>query len=147
MGSGNSGYRIGNPRSFTSGQLDNGYLGGTAEQHSIRDNLSKVAETYEFSNGYFGKQSAQGRVPRTRNIESMDPKHTALDFYSRLANGGKEEPLKNGKGVATKLLDGTVITFRKISSSDGSPVVEVNIKKSKDSAGIKKQKIHFIQKG
>ena len=42
------------------------------------------------------------------------------------------------------MADGTVITMRTTSHSDGTPVVEINIAKSKHSGGIKQQKIHFI---
>jgi len=41
--------------------------------------------------------------------------------------------------------DGTIITFRKISNSDGTPVVDINITSSNHTGGIKKQKIHFVQ--
>ncbi|MCF0106641.1 MAG: hypothetical protein HUJ53_07765 [Holdemanella sp.] len=42
--------------------------------------------------------------------------------------------------------DGTIITYREVSSSDGSPAVDINIKKSTDSSGVKSQKIHFVKK-
>ena len=41
--------------------------------------------------------------------------------------------------------DGTVITMRKKSNSDGTPVVDINIKSSSHTGGIKGQKIHFVQ--
>ena len=41
------------------------------------------------------------------------------------------------------MADGSIITWRSVSSSDGSPVVEINIKKSSHSGGLKEQKIHF----
>ena len=43
----------------------------------------------------------------------------------------------------TKLKDGTIITYREITSTKDSPAVEINIKQSNDSGGIKNQKIHF----
>jgi hypothetical protein len=43
------------------------------------------------------------------------------------------------------MADGTIITWRKISSSDGSPVIEINISGSTHSGGLKKQKIHFVE--
>lgn len=42
--------------------------------------------------------------------------------------------------------DGTVITMREVSSSDGSPAVDINISRGSGSGSIKGQKIHFVQK-
>lgn len=42
--------------------------------------------------------------------------------------------------------DGTVFTMREVSTSDGSPAVTINIRKSTDSGGVKEQKIHFVMK-
>jgi len=42
--------------------------------------------------------------------------------------------------------DGTVITMREVSSSDGSPAIDINISGSSDSGGLNDQKIHFIEK-
>lgn len=53
--------------------------------------------------------------------------------------------MTNGKGVYCKMRDGTIISYREISSSDGSPAVEINIKQSTDHADIKYQKIHFVK--
>ena len=47
-----------------------------------------------------------------------------------------------GKGYVAKLRDGTTITYRKTSTSDGTPVVELTIKGLKR---VKDQKIHFIK--
>lgn len=35
--------------------------------------------------------------------------------------------------------------FREVSSSDGSPAVEINIRQSDDHGDIKYQKIHFVK--
>ena len=43
------------------------------------------------------------------------------------------------------MADGTVITMRKVSHSDGTPAVDINIKPSTHTGGVKGQKIHFIQ--
>lgn len=51
--------------------------------------------------------------------------------------------MNNGKGFITELKDGTIISYREITSTEGSPAVEINIKKSTDTGGVKKQKIHF----
>lgn len=41
--------------------------------------------------------------------------------------------------------DGTDITFRTTSHSDGTPVVEINIIRSTSSGGVRRQKIHFMK--
>ena len=43
------------------------------------------------------------------------------------------------------MADGTIVTMRKTSTSDGTPVVEINISGSNHTGGIQKQKIHFVQ--
>ena len=55
------------------------------------------------------------------------------------------------KGVKTgqiainrvRLRDGTIINYRVVSKS-GGPAVEINVKKSSDSCGLRSHKIHFI---
>ena len=82
----------------------------------------------------------------TRHIESNDPIKTSSEFYDKLTHGSIEDDLSNGKGKVSKLKDGTIITYREISTSDGSPVVDINIKHSSNSSGVKQQKIHFVRK-
>ncbi len=41
--------------------------------------------------------------------------------------------------------DGTVISYRKITSSSNSPAVEIRFRKLDSKYGIKDQKIHFVQ--
>ena len=53
--------------------------------------------------------------------------------------------MNNGKGVYTKMKDGSILSYREVSSSDGSPAVEINIKQSTDHGDIKYQKIHFVK--
>lgn len=79
-----------------------------------------------------------------RNIQSEDPLATAKDFYNTAAHGGIERTMENGRGMYTKMQDGTILSFREKSASDGTPVVEINIKKSNANGGVKYQKIHFI---
>lgn len=124
------------------------YKGGSSRYRSISDNLGSLKASYSFKNGYFGIKG-QGRSS-TRNIISNDPVTTAKDFYDKAAYGGAEKPIYNTKtgdiiGQTTSLADGSVISWRNVSSSDGSPAVEINIKRSSDAAGIKQQKIHFVK--
>ena len=67
------------------------------------------------------------------------------DFYDTAAHGGIEGAMDNGKGYVTKMKDGTILSYRETSSSDGSPAVEINIKQSDEHGDIKYQKIHFVK--
>lgn len=118
------------------------YKGNTSTYHSISDNVPSMKESYTYNNGYFGK-IGKSRVVDIRQIDCSDPIRESKKFYDKLANGGIEEILPNGKGVMTSMKDGTVITYRVITSTEGSPAVDINIKRSSDTGGIKKQKIHF----
>lgn len=124
-----------------------GYKGDTGHHHSIGENISDLSKDYPIKNGYFGT-AGETSDSHIRHIESSDPASTAKDFYDRIAHGGIENDIfdKNGnkKGATTKMADGSVVTWREISSSDGSPAIDINIRKSTDNGGLKTQKIHFV---
>lgn len=65
-----------------------------------------------------------------------------MDFYDKIALGGIEKITDTNKRI-TRMADGTVITMREVSHSDGTPVVDINIKRSNHTGDIKTQKIHF----
>ena len=123
--------------------MGHGYKGDTGHHHSILENLPSLTSNYSFHNGYFGNRG-QGRE-FVRNISSADPLKSAQDFYYKAAHGGIERQMNNGRGVYTKMKDGSILSYRQISSSDGSPAVEINIKESTDHGDIKYQKIHFVR--
>jgi hypothetical protein len=117
-----------------------GYKGDATYYHSISENVPVLAKTYSLKNGYFG---VKGTSEKVRVIYSDDPAKTGKDFYDKIAYGGIESNLPNGKGVITKMADGSIITFRPTTKSDNNPGVDINIEKSSDNGGLKKQKIHF----
>ncbi|MBR0276851.1 MAG: hypothetical protein IJQ50_00100 [Clostridia bacterium] len=120
------------------------YKGGTVKYHSIGQNILVTSNSYKYSNGYFGDNSpSTGNV--TRNISSINNIVTAKDFYNKIALGGTEKIYDNGNRRITQMSDGSIITWRKKSNSDGTSVVEINISNSKSTGGVKKQKIHFIE--
>lgn len=47
--------------------------------------------------------------------------------------------------MISRMKDGTVISYRKITSSSNSPAVEIRFRKLDSKYGIKDQKIHFVQ--
>lgn len=121
------------------------YKGGASYYHDISDNEKALCALFPISpGGYFGMKG-QGRG-KTRNIVSENPLETAEEFYDILAYGGIENQLSNGKGLHTQLADGSTVTFRQISSSDGTPVVEIQIHGQSVETAIHTQKIHFIQR-
>lgn len=123
--------------------MGHGYKEGIGHYRSITENLPSLKSEYKYHNGYFG-DPGQGR-DFVRNIKSDSPIITAQNFYDKAANGGIEKQMNNGKGVYTKMKDGTILSYREVSSSDGSPAVEINIKQSTDYGDIKYQKIHFVK--
>lgn len=120
------------------------YKGNTQFYRSVGQNVMIASRSYHYNNGYFG-YSSPSTGSRTRNISSEDSLNTAKDFYDKIAIGGKEQRLQGGKLSITTMADGTVITMRTKSRSDGTPVVEINIDRSGHSGGIKRQKIHFTE--
>ena len=119
------------------------YKGGAAYYRSVGQNVLITSGKYQYSKGFFGENSKHGKE-RTRNIFASDNRATAKDFYDKIAYGGKEKIIDNNLRI-TRMADGTVISMRKVSSSDGTPVVDINIKPSKHTGGVKGQKIHFVQ--
>ena len=126
--------------------MGTGYKANTSHHYSISENLKNIKENYAFSNGWFGSRGNSSRES-TRHIESENPIFTSKDFYDKLTKGAIGKNLPNGKGKVSKMKDGSIISYRPISSSDGSPAVDINIRKSNNSGGIKQQKIHFVKKG
>lgn len=124
--------------------MGTGFKGGTRTYRSIGQNVLIASNSYKYKDGYFGEKSPS-TGSKTRNIVSNDSVLTATDFYNKIALGGTETIYNNGNMRITQTSDGSVITWRKISSSDGTPVVEINISNSSHTGGVKQQKIHFTE--
>lgn len=120
------------------------FKGGSQSYRSIGQNVLRTSSKYQYSNGYFGKNSPS-TGSKTRNIVSRDNLATAKDFYNKIAFGGTEKIYDNGNRRITQMSDGSIITWRKKSTSDGTSVVEINISNSTHTGGVKRQKIHFIE--
>ncbi len=120
------------------------YKGYSTYFRSVGQNILPASTKYKYLNGRFGTNSPS-TGNQTRLITSSNPLQTAKDFYDIIAYGGLEKTYENGARKITQMSDGTIITWRRTSSSDGSPVVEINITDSSHTGGIKKQKIHFVE--
>lgn len=118
-----------------------GTAGGTSAPHTFADNLASLERKYPLSpSGYFGTKG-QGRS-FVRHISSDTPVATANDFYNTATKNSVSERDIGGKGKMATLRDGTTVSIREVSSSDGSPAVEIKI----SSPGrVKDQKIHFVK--
>lgn len=125
------------------------YKGGADHYHSISENIPALKGEYPYHDGYFGTKGDSSTNSRIRHIQSPNPKETAKEFYDKLTHGGVEEPIYDKKtgieiGKKTYLSDGSIISWRNVSHSDGTPAVDINIERSSDSGGIKQQRIHFV---
>jgi hypothetical protein len=113
--------------------------GGYSSPGTLSQNLEKLSN--QFPSDGQGRLGTKGRN-KARVIATDNPAKTAENLYSALKKGGKESQLPNGKGRLTLFPDGSRVIHRPVSSSDGSPVVEISIKGPKWSS----YKIHFIPK-
>jgi pantothenate kinase len=112
---------------------------------SIKNNAIETAKYFDYKNGLFGEKNRKnGRIPR--EIFSKNPSTAATLFFNTLSQGGQKHVFNtsNGKGIEATLKDGSKITYRPLTSSIGSPAVEITISMSPD---VKPKKYHFVQKG
>lgn len=133
--------------------MGGGYLGGyrhtdgasnKPNPHSnIDDNARLLARQYRLtSGGYFGRK---GTGKGVRVINCMNPIAIAEYCFHILGQGGQTEVALNRKGQEihmSRLNDGTLVTYRRITSSQGSPAVEIRL--SGGEHIVKQQKIHFV---
>lgn len=104
------------------------------------DNVDQLKAKFPLSSvGYFGKRGTGARVIVTDN-----PALAAWDFAHLASGGASHLQTIPGRGYVWVMRDGTRISYRFYSSSDGSPVVELA---PPDNSAIKKQKIHFVRGG
>ena len=106
---------------------------------NYQSNAKKTSQYYETNKQeFFGKRSSGEKV---WTIESDNPMETAMDFYSRISEGGVTDYLDNHHGIETLLGDGSKTYFRPYPKSEGSPAVEIKLSNENF-----KRKIHFIKR-
>jgi hypothetical protein len=106
------------------------------------DNVPNLISRFKLNNnGYFGTKGKGGKG--TRNLDSNNPAKTAAEFSAIASKAYVSARPIPGKGTIYRMRDGGYIIYRRISSSDGSPVVELSVN---NVAGIRNQKIHFTRR-
>lgn len=118
------------------------YVGRKQEARSLEDNLRSTTASFGLTNGYFG---VKGSSVGVREIHSRNHEATAKEFFNKIARGGLLDLKTISGGVVSRLQDGTVVSYRKITSSDNSPAVEIRFRKLNEKFGVRDQKIHFVQ--
>lgn len=108
---------------------------------NINDNVKNMNDFFPVNEfGQFGERGKHCRV-----IYSDDPVRESKTFYDMIGNGGQIRQ-EVGKNVTiTRLDDNTEISYRVITSTEGSLAVFINVMKVVNSV-IHTQKIHFIGK-
>ena len=117
--------------------------------HYISSNLKSINRKYGLTNaGYIAQRYRRNEASYKRIFLSSNPVESAKRLFRTLGRGGIQKPLKDNdgsiKGWTRTMKGGDVITYRPRRSSDGSSVVDINIKSNRP--GIKSQKIHFYHK-
>ena len=108
---------------------------------NIDENASKLVG--KFAPNEYGNFGKPGK--NTRIIESDDPVSDSALFYEQIGKGGEISKLPRENGTSTRLDDGTIITYRVITSTTDSPAVQINVRKVEANVKINDQKIHFIK--
>ena len=78
----------------------------------------------------------------TRRLYSDDPAATARYFYDTLGRGGALRRID--RGYIRTFDDGTHVTYRPVSGSDGSPAIQITVR-NPNSPLARYQKIHFMK--
>lgn len=93
--------------------------------NTLEENLSRLVEKFPVSeSGYFGTQRKSNKRD-VRNIESNNPARAASEFAQIAGAYPSAMKVIPGKGMVYFMRDGGLVTYRYISTSDGSPVVEL----------------------
>ena len=107
------------------------------EKSNIYSNAKKASNIFPMTEkGFFGVQGDNCRVIKCSNAYS----DSQLFFNILKSGGGPEKEFTNGHGVYVDLADGTRVSYRKYTSTKGSPAVEITVSGSDK---VKNQKIHF----
>ena len=117
---------------------------------NLNSNLAEVRKRFGLKNGYIASKYKGDNRNSHRRYESSDPIASARDLFQKLGKAGIQHAIRDRKtneviGWTREMKGHDIITYRIRKSSDGSPVVDINIQNSH--SNLKKQKIHFYKRG
>ena len=117
------------------------HTSGAERERTLLDNIPQTTQAFPLTpDGLFG---TPGRNNGVRHIVSTDPIATSIRFYGLLSEGGTVLR-QTEKIVVRRMGDDAFVTWRLVSSSDGSPAVDINM--SRVVGGIvRTHKIHFTK--
>ena len=117
------------------------HTSGARRGRTLLDNVLQTTREFPLTvDGLFGNAGNNSGV---RHIESRDPIATSHKFYGLLTDGG--ETLRQTTTMTIKKMsDGAIVTWRLVSSSDGSPAVDINMSRVVGGV-VRTHKIHFIK--
>lgn len=122
--------------------MGHGYASDPGQYREIGENISSLVQKYHYEDGMFGQRGSRTYF---RVITAEDPLKEANYFYQQLSKGGVERSVKNGKVRISVMSDGSEVSIREVTSTEGSPAVEISIRRSINPGGLKTQKIHFLK--
>jgi hypothetical protein len=130
----------GEPKTKKEGLMGGGTGGGYSTNPSnLSSNIQDLAAKYPLNSE--GKFGTPGKGDDVQHVTSSDPIATGSNFFEKLSTGGKVKDLKNGKGKMATFPDTSTVVFRPVSSSDGSPAMDIVVK---GPSGLD-YKIHFVK--
>jgi len=119
-----------------------GATSGPSSSSALANNIEALSYEYPLTpGGYFGVKSRN-----TRAIVSDNPMSTADSFWKTLSRDGRPDPLPNGKGDRVRFDDNSLVVYRVVTTSNGSPAVEIWVESSSGRKIAAYQKIHFVLK-
>lgn len=107
-----------------------------SREHGFADNVGALKRRFDYPDGLDWNLKKGKKLTR---IESDDPVATAT-LFAGIASEGFVSEVVGDKGYRRELADGTIIGLRIVSSSDGSPAVDLNITNEDYT-----RKIHFVK--
>ena len=117
------------------------HTSGAERGRTLLDNLPQTTRDFPLTpDGLFGTPGYNNGV---RHIASADPIATSIRFYGLLVEGG--EVLRQSSTIVVKRMgDDAFVTWRLVSSSDGSPAVDINMSRVVGGV-VRTHKIHFTK--
>jgi len=125
------------------GRNGRGPIGRTGTSARLLKNLERARQEYGALSDNAIQMTERKRSGVTGRRYTNDPQREARQMFNVLARGGRKIWSKDGKRITAYFRQGSV-TYRKHSSSDKSPTVQIHWR-IQPSNGPRHQKIHFMK--